>query len=200
MRNVAFTGLRLALLSAIIAGWFVSTPAKSFACSCIMSGTPTEELAKSTAVFSARVTDINVPTRFVSFSSADPVKVTFQVDDVWKGPIQETQVATTARSGASCGYEFEEGKEYIVYAQGDESDLKVSLCSRTRPLSQASADLEELGPGNTLDAGAHPGKESKPQSIGCNAPLHSGPRGIDLSMVVIMIVLAGLGIRKHFRP
>ena len=53
-------------------------------------------------------------------SSADPVKVTFEVSKIWKGPDYKTLVVTTARDGASCGYPFKQDEEYIVYAYGEE--------------------------------------------------------------------------------
>ena len=186
MRNLAFAVLRLILLSAMVGGWFVSTPAKGYACSCLV--TSPGDLAEFTAVFTATVTDIDHP--------GGPQRVTFQVDNVWKGPVQETLVANTT-SGAACGYQFLEGVDYIVYAHGDESELKVSLCSGTKPLSYSSADLDVLGQASTPNPGADPGKDTKPQSIGCNAPLHSGPRGIGLSTAGIVVGLAGLGFRKH---
>ena len=200
MRNVAFAVLRLILLSAMVGGWFVSTPAKGYACSC--SGIPPSDLAEFTAVFTATVTGID--------HHGGTLRVTFQVDNVWKGPVQETLIANTSSLGAACGYEFEEGMDYIVYAHGDESDLWVSLCSPTEPLSQVSTLPEMLGQASTshiealLDTvstphtTAYPGKDSNPQSIGCNAPFQSDSKVIDLSMAVIMVGLAGLGFRSRY--
>ena len=219
---VTSRSLRFILISAIVASWFIGTPTASYACSCIAPGSPTGELARSTAVFTAKVTEIKAPIRGPLTSSADPIKITFQVYNRWKGPPEVTLVATTPRSGASCGYDFQEGQDYIVYANGDASDLRVGLCSLTKPLALASADLEQLGPGITVDTSKEPGKDSetpadaeplelggtpetqpdpkkdtRAPAFGCNAPLHSGARGYDLSLAMVLVGLAGLGLRKR---
>jgi hypothetical protein len=118
------------------------------ACSCVIPGPPEDELARSAAVFSGRVSNRDEP-GFLVASSADPVQVTFEVYAVWKGPLYDTITITTARSGASCGYAFEEGEEYLVYAHGSANSLAVSLCSRTQLLEGADEDLVALGEGNT---------------------------------------------------
>ena len=71
---------------------------------------------------------------------------TMRVSEVWKGPKQETLEVRTPVSGMSCGYPFKEGQKYLVYAYGKQ-DLKVDLCSGTKPLSKAGADLMVLGDG-----------------------------------------------------
>ena len=48
------------------------------------------------------------------------VTVSFQVSEVWKGPQPVTLEVSTSRDGASCGYPFKEGQEYLVYAYGKE--------------------------------------------------------------------------------
>ncbi len=45
-------------------------------------------------------------------------------------------------------YEFEENKEYIVYAQKQGNEWYVSLCSRTTILAEAGEDLKALGKGD----------------------------------------------------
>jgi hypothetical protein len=123
-------------------------PGPAYACSCVIPGPADEELANSVAVFSGKVIDVAKPLINIGpVSSADPLKVTFQVYTVWKGSMSQTTTITTARSGASCGYTFEKGKEYIVYAYGTDNDLSVSLCSRTQLLDTAKDDLGILGVG-----------------------------------------------------
>ena len=139
-----FTWLLVALFLSISFG--VLPPTAVYACSCAPPGLPAEELERATAVFAGKVTEIDIP-RGLLQSSADPVAVTFQVSEVWKGSVQPALVAKTARSGASCGYTFSIGQEYLVYANGTESDLEVWLCSRTTPLTAAAEDLLALGSG-----------------------------------------------------
>ena len=126
-------------------------PQESSACSCIMQST-NEALEDSVAVFSGKVTKITEehPT-LPMISSADPVTVEFQVDRVWKGSLEKTIKVTTASDEGTCGYGFEMGKTYLVYSYETQVDdplvLKVSLCSRTAPIADASEDLSELGIG-----------------------------------------------------
>jgi hypothetical protein len=113
---------------------------------------PLEALEKNTTVFVGRVVDIK-KTKGTIISSADPVKVTFDVDSSWKGVEGNKVILTTALSSASCGFEFVEGESYIVYAnananadgEGASGKLVASLCSRTKLLASASEDLKELG-------------------------------------------------------
>jgi len=143
---------RFFLILVIVASMLAFETKPAFACSCAPPGPPHEELARATAVFTGKV--VGLSKLFNVFgSSADPIKVTFQIYTVWKGPVHQTIPITTSRSGASCGYTFEMGGEYIVYANGTEDSLVVSLCSRTQPLATAEDDLAELGVGITSLSG-----------------------------------------------
>ena len=83
-------------------------------------------------------------------------RVTLEVSAVWKGPIARETVVFTGSGGGDCGYFFEPGKEYLVYATMPNggspqivpaNSLTTGICSRTAPLDQAGADLAALGPG-----------------------------------------------------
>ena len=124
-----------------------------YACSCIVPDSPKNELQKYDTVFSGKVVNIDEqhPTTPMH-SSMDPIIVTFDVDRIWKGLVDEhTITISTPQSSASCGYDFENNLEYIVYAINHENQLEVSLCSRTNLLSEATEDLEELGIGITVE-------------------------------------------------
>lgn len=117
------------------------------ACSCAESPPVETELNRSSAVFSGSVIKITDSSSVPFFSSADPLDVLVAVDKVWKGPIGERVVVQTARDSASCGFNFELGNEYIIYAQGDKGVLATGLCDRTNLLAMASEDLSKLGEG-----------------------------------------------------
>ena len=53
----------------------------------------------------------------------------------------------TPVSGASCGYHFEEGQGYLVYAYGKGEPFETDICSGTTHLSKADEDLALLGNG-----------------------------------------------------
>lgn len=121
------------------------------ACSCVQPSSPSEELQKSSAVFMGTVVNIDssrlqkAKRQIGLGSSMDPVEVTFDVSKSWKGPKNKNITVKTARSSASCGYNFEQGKEYLVYANESDEGLNVSLCSRTSLASEAEEDVSKLG-------------------------------------------------------
>src|SRR4028118_1210069 len=70
--------------------------------------------------------------------------VPLRVSEVWKGPEQQiVRFATPVADGVSCAHPFEEGREYLGYANGGQ-DLQVGGCSETKMLSGADADLALL--------------------------------------------------------
>jgi hypothetical protein len=166
---------RFILCSLIAVSFLAMNTVPALACSCVLPGPPDAELARSTAVFSGKVVNRDEPGGLV-VSSADPVEVTFEVYAVWKGPLFSTITVTTARSGASCGYAFEKGEEYLVYTDGPGDSLTVSMCSRTQPLGGADDDLMAFGEGNT--------------ALGSNPEL---PEGLEYwPMIVLSIVAVGI--------
>jgi hypothetical protein len=49
----------------------------------------------------------------------------------------------TGLGGGDCGYDFQIGADYVVYAyKNAEGRLETNICSRTRPLAEASEDME----------------------------------------------------------
>ena len=109
-----------------------------------------EELAGATAVFSGRVTAISRERARYSYQ-----RVTFQVEQRWKGAVADETVIFTGSGGGDCGYNFVQGAEYLVYAydSGGEfrpAGLQTGICLRTRPLSNAAEDLRDLGPGTPV--------------------------------------------------
>ena len=148
----ALTSLVLAVL-----GFVFLIPECASACSCVMlPGSQKERaeqaLSDSEAVFSGEVVDFeNTPNITMMGGNTATATATLRVSEVWKGPERQTmQIGTAPNDGVSCGYPFEEGKEYLVYASGKQ-DLEASGCSETKPLSEAGADLALLGDGQKPD-------------------------------------------------
>ncbi len=178
----------------IIGLWFLAVPAPSHACSCITPGSPQEELAKSAAVFAGSVVSVKEHEPFLKImqSSTDPTAVEFAVSEVWKGPVGRTSSFSTARLGASCGFTFAEGKEYIVYSR---DGANVSLCSRTTLISDAEEDLDALGEGNSPDEVSNP-QDGASSSGGCGMTPDASP---DLAMLGLAAGLIWTGLRKRPR-
>ena len=156
---------RLASLALLTFALVALLPDCASACSCAaLPGTPQERareaLSGSKAVFTGEVVRFEKPppattmvegTMWTIMGGGGPkATATLRVSEVWKGPRRQTMTVTTeADSGVGCGYPFEDGREYLVYATG--KTPSVSLCSETKPLSEADADLEALGDGSVPD-------------------------------------------------
>lgn len=109
----------------------------AFACSCARPGSVNESLAQATVVFAGQVIDIEpIDNR--------RVEVEFDVETVWKGSNTSTISVYTAPNPAVCGYSFEIGRSYLVYARENRGSLSVNQCSRTNLLSESSDDLTLL--------------------------------------------------------
>ena len=147
----AFAGL---VSAAVIVGvmWLLWTPGPVYACSCVQPGPPTEELEASAAVFAGRV--------FLVEHSYDPdgriitpedrSTIGFDVSAVWKGAVHEDMYITTPPTGGTCGFVFNEGDEYIVYAYDsryEDGGYSTGICTRTALLGEAQQDIDELGEG-----------------------------------------------------
>ena len=87
-------------------------------------------------------------------------KVTVELRSVWKGcgegePLGEGRrtVVWTGLDDGDCGYDFAAGTSYLIYAFAtDDGELNTGICSRTRRLDAAAADLAALGePLHTFD-------------------------------------------------
>ncbi len=181
--------------------WQSSRPA--FACSCLAPKPADEALKESTAVFSGQVTEIK----------ADKLSkvVSFDVGRAWKGIPQDKDsiVVITAADEDSCGYPFEESKEYLVYAYaGGNGDLNAGLCSRTAPIEQAKADLAVLGSGyapsqptqdqleKCAELGIRPEKCSETAILQARSrDLPTGPEEAELKKRTLdMIMAIGIGL------
>jgi len=167
---------------------FLWIPKQAVACSCAMKNSPDEELKRSFAVFQGKVLKKETK-RYSLFtsSSADPVYVTFTVHKVWKGIDTKTITIQTAVSGASCGYDFHQNQEYIVYAIKSNGKLEVNLCSRTSELSQANDDIQYLGTQIKVERELKKGIENKPMLF-IQVWISIGVLFVFILLIVFMIV------------
>ena len=151
--------IHLATLALLLLSLVALLPDCASACMCAIEGSQKvraeKALANSDSVFSGEVLGIEKgPPDTEMFEGTmltvmggfgREATITLQVSEVWKGQPQQTLRFTTPfADGASCAIGFEEGREYLVYANG-EQDLKVGGCSETKPLSRAGTDLVLLG-------------------------------------------------------
>jgi hypothetical protein len=125
----------------LLVGLLLSSGPSAEACSCLVPGPPSEAFESASAVFVGTVkgvtrTDSNFGERIFRLS----------IEEAFKGVSgAEVEIRTPANS-AACGYDFEKGQQYVVYAHIRSSDdrLVTTICTRTRPVSNAKEDLEYL--------------------------------------------------------
>ncbi|MER7206469.1 MULTISPECIES: hypothetical protein [Streptosporangium] len=111
---------RVVTVLLLLAAAIVAFPGTACACSCAPLQ-PTEQVGNASVVFTGTVlasrpakTDASVPA---------PVVYTFRADQVYKGQaLTEYQVTTNADS-AACGYNFEQGARYLVFASSRKSGM-----------------------------------------------------------------------------
>ena len=117
------------------------------ACSCIDPGPPCQSYGDASAVFSGRVKEITALTKDDKSPKGYGQRlVAFTVIQSYRGISGTGAETITGRGGGDCGYPFKVGESYLVYAYHNSQNNKLyaSICSRTRPLSQASEDLQYL--------------------------------------------------------
>lgn len=156
MREVTARRLHILLYSLACVVLLLLSARTASACTCLNPGPPCQAYGAVSAVFSGRVIEIS------SFTSNDkalrdfPQKlVRFSVNQTYRGISGTTAETVTGQGGGDCGYPFKVGESYLVYAYQNSEDnrLYASICSRTRPLSEAGADMEYIRSLSTATAG-----------------------------------------------
>ena len=103
-------------------------------CTCALP-TFEQQMKTASAVFTGRVLD--------SQHDGEQLRVRLEVEKRYQGPREKILVVRTAENTAACGYQFEKSRMYLVFASG-EKNLEVSLCSRTKLVTEAKEDLDRL--------------------------------------------------------
>jgi hypothetical protein len=123
------------ILSIILIGFRIQT----LGCTCFETSHPCEEFNRRRTVFTGHV----IEDRKVPLSEKEETVLKVIVDEEFRG-VKKGQIINVAKSGV-CNETLSVGINYLVYADKVENDLyNIFMCSRTRPLSNASADLAFL--------------------------------------------------------
>jgi hypothetical protein len=146
----------LGLLVAL-AAWLTAPARPVLACSCAMSPGPDAEFSRSAAVFTGTVTGISQRTGLFlldrirqlfglspQVSSLDSVHVNLAVANSWKGVTTTPVTVVTGQGDADCGYGFDHGRQYLVYAYENGAMLGTNICMRTAEVGVAATDLAYL--------------------------------------------------------
>jgi hypothetical protein len=128
---------------------FVSLmPVAAQACSCLFSSAPCQTYWNTPAVFTGmvmEVEDIRIPVGGDMDVFMRKKRIHFSVKESFRGNVSGIVEIATGSGGGDCGYNFEQGKSYIVYAgKNDAGELTTGICTRTRPIEEAKADLDYI--------------------------------------------------------
>lgn len=191
----------ISLLATLLSASFWLSPQPAHACSCLVMDLE-ESIDQAAAIFEGRVVSIEK----AEGSEEGPImlRVTFDVVRSFKGKVPEELTLRTADNSAACGYAFEKGTSYLVYAHDTGAGLGAGLCSRTQPIEQAGEDLAKLGAGVTpVD---EPKETEAPKPI---EPRKNGSRGgcgscavgseEDAASALLFFAIGGLLLRRRKR-
>ena len=126
--------MKAVVILVLVSVFYMSVPVVS-ACSCAELGSPQEQLAESTAVFAGKAVD------------HQPGQYLFEVSEIWKGPDYEQLVIKASSESSLCGIQFTLDQEYLIFAYGEDDNLRTGLCSGSRPLVNAGETVQALGEG-----------------------------------------------------
>lgn len=134
-----------AFVVAVIA--LLAAPAAAWACSCSSAGPACQAFFATDVVFAGRVLSVTSQIRTVELGGGlEPMResmavVRMRVIDAYKNVSDKEVDIHTGQGAADCGYRFSVGGDYVIYAHANKGELFTSICSRTRPLSDAAEDL-----------------------------------------------------------
>lgn len=124
---------RIAVVAAAVLVLLAVASPRARACYCIPPERVADGLRDADAVFTGTV------------SGLTDTEATLLVGARFKGEIGRAVTLPTG-DGPDCGYPFEAGRSYLVYARvdGDAGRFRTSICERTAPLAEAQADMVQL--------------------------------------------------------
>ena len=100
------------------------------------------------AMFTGRVSGVEtVKLKLGQELSADFLKVTFQVDQYWKGVKGVEAVVYTGAGCCDCGVHYVQGERYFVIADLIEGNLRTNICTSPKSYSDVDGYIKELGRG-----------------------------------------------------
>ena len=140
MRNSMIRSAAIFFLLAMLAA------PTAYACSCVPPGPPSEALAQADVVAAVEVLGIDRTTE----ADYPLLRVQTRVIRGFKGADSDRLALYTATNSAACGFNFEEGQRYLVYASDHDGTLSTGLCTRTAALADAEEDLEAFNARDVL--------------------------------------------------
>lgn len=129
---------RLLTIGAIVVA--TSSARDAHACSCVVGAPPCQSFFDVSAVFVGTVRSIDQGAGASSFARR---RIILDVVEAFRGVAGQRVEVDTGAGGGDCGYPFEVGMTYLVYASvaKDTQVLTTGICTRTKPVSGAQEDL-----------------------------------------------------------
>ena len=149
--------MRVQFMAAVILGLTLS-PAHVFGCTCsaspkdVKTASELSARTKVDAIFEGKVESVKlrwklkeaqigdvIPTTTTDLDQNGPViLVSFQILHSYRGDQRKTTRLVTGLGGGDCGFDFEVGRQYLVYAFRDEAgELSTNICTRTKRLEKS---------------------------------------------------------------
>lgn len=142
----------ISILGLTLLGILIFPQNELHACSCIPPPPPADEFENSDAVFMGTVTSFKIED-----SDSHLKKAKIQVHTIWKGDKALASEVFTGLGDADCGFGFEVGETFLIYAHLSEDRLFTSICSRTSHVSMATEDLDFLNEVPPIFSGGNSG-------------------------------------------
>jgi hypothetical protein len=164
------------------------------ACTCAGTRSTCESYGSANAVFVGTVVGVRVNKSQKSNERAEeidwtPVAFKFVVEQPYLGVAGIQVEVFTGRGGGDCGYNFQVGQRYLVYANAYQNKLSTGICSRTKLYSSATEDLAFLStlssatPGISIEGGlTH--RDADGETFGSD----------------LLVTIQGESVRKEIRP
>ncbi len=134
----------------------VTSAPRTSMCSCVLPKSARSQvqlfMPNADVVFAGTVTEIKwkvAPLDSTRLDSRMMFRLAVMVpSETWKGAVPDTVIVWTPDNVGVCGFEFEEGQRYLVFAtRRDSLSVRSGLCTGTQALAGASAYLKVLGRG-----------------------------------------------------
>ncbi len=207
----------------LLAATIVITPGTACACTCAILK-PAEQVTLATAVFTGTVVAAR-PLKGDPLGGKPPIVYTFRADQVYKGDVGVEYEVMTNVDSAACGYNFERGTRYLVFASDKETGmfpadsgvpLRTTLCSGDQPVRPGEGPLrarDGIQNGEPLSAellsalgtATRPQptspSPSAPSPAGASSPLSASPWiYVGGAAVLLGLAFAGLRLFSRRRP
>lgn len=113
-------------------------------CSCVGQPSVRAAHADADAVFLGTVLSVRDTTLSEDGLTYSARAATLRLVRPYKGRLPARFTVLTGHGGGDCGFDFQPGVRYLVYAEGGSGGLTTGICSRTRTAAEAREDLAAL--------------------------------------------------------